>query len=150
MKEVLEADPTLGAVWVKGEISNFKHHSSGHMYFTLKDEKSRLKCVMFRTRNAALRFRPEDGLTVIVGGSIGLYEVAGEYQLYVNELYPAGRERSTSLSSSSSRSSRKRGSSIPPASGPFPSCRARSGWSPLRPAPPSAISSACCGDAFRT
>lgn len=91
VKEVLEADPTLGAVWVKGEISNFKHHSSGHMYFTLKDEKSRLKCVMFRTRNAALRFRPEDGLTVIAGGSIGLYEVAGEYQLYVNELYPAGQ-----------------------------------------------------------
>lgn len=91
VKEVLEADPALGSVWVKGEISNFKHHSSGHMYFTLKDEKSRLKCVMFRTRNAALRFRPEDGLTVIAGGSISLYEVAGEYQLYVDELYPAGQ-----------------------------------------------------------
>lgn len=91
VKEILEADPVLRTVWVKGEISNFKHHSSGHMYFTLKDEKSRLKCVMFRTRNAALRFRPEDGLTVIAGGAIGVYEVAGEYQLYVDELYPAGQ-----------------------------------------------------------
>lgn len=91
VKELLEADPVLRSVWVKGEISNFKHHSSGHMYFTLKDEKSRLKCVMFRSRNVALRFRPEDGLTVIAGGSISLYEVAGEYQLYVDELHPAGQ-----------------------------------------------------------
>ena len=91
IKEALERDQRFRAVLVKGEISNFKHHSSGHMYFTLKDAKSRLKCVMFRGRNAALRFRPEDGLTVVAGGSLSVYEVAGEYQLYVDELYPAGQ-----------------------------------------------------------
>ncbi len=90
IKELLEGDPRLARVYVKGEISNFKHHSSGHMYFTLKDERSRLKCVMFRARNQELRFRPEDGLTVVAGGTIGVYEVSGEYQLYVEELFPAG------------------------------------------------------------
>jgi len=91
IKGVLERSPDLNPVLVKGEISNFKHHSSGHMYFTLKDDKARLKCVMFRGRNASLRFRPEDGLTVVAGGYIGVYETAGEYQLYVDELYPAGQ-----------------------------------------------------------
>ena len=90
IKGVLESEPEFGAVLVRGEISNFKHHTSGHMYFTLKDEKSRLKCVMFRAKNRTLRFRPEDGLTVVAAGAIGLYEVAGEYQLYVEELHPAG------------------------------------------------------------
>lgn len=83
--------PELRAVFIKGEISNFNHHSSGHMYFTLKDEKSRLKCVMFRGKNASLRFRPENGMKVVAGGSVGVYEVAGEYQLYVDELHPAGQ-----------------------------------------------------------
>lgn len=91
VKEALDRDPQFRGLYVKGEISNFKHHTSGHMYFTLKDEKSRLKCVMFRGRNAALRFRPEDGLTVIAGGMLSVYEAAGEYQLYVDELYPAGQ-----------------------------------------------------------
>src|SRR5690554_670219 len=91
IKELISKDFILSNLWIRGEISNFKHHSSGHMYFTLKDEKGRLKCVMFRGRNAALRFRPEDGLTVIAGGSISVYEMAGEYQLYVDELYPAGQ-----------------------------------------------------------
>lgn len=90
IKGTLEREPSLKGILVKGEISNFKHHTSGHMYFTLKDANSRIKCVMFRGRNAALRFRPEDGLTVIAGGSLGVYEVAGEYQLYVDELHPAG------------------------------------------------------------
>lgn len=91
IKETLEGDERFINILVKGEISNFKHHTSGHMYFTLKDEHSRLKCVMFRSYNARLRFRPEDGLTVIAGGTLGVYEVAGEYQLYVEELYPAGQ-----------------------------------------------------------
>lgn len=91
IKHLIESDTRLASLYVKGEISNFKHHSSGHMYFTLKDDRSRLKCVMFRTRNSDLRFRPEDGLTVVAGGSLGLYEVSGEYQLYVTELYPAGQ-----------------------------------------------------------
>jgi len=90
VKETLELDARFQNILVRGEISNFKHHTSGHMYFTLKDEKSRLKCVMFRSHNARLRFRPEDGLKVIAGGRLGVYEVAGEYQLYVEELYPEG------------------------------------------------------------
>lgn len=90
VKEMFDADPRFRAVYVKGEISNFKHHTSGHMYFTLKDDRSRLRCVMFRGRNVALRFRPEDGLTVIAGGTLSVYEASGDYQLYVDELYPAG------------------------------------------------------------
>ncbi len=91
IKSVLERSRDLASLLVKGEISNFKHHTSGHMYFTLKDDKGRLKCVMFRGRASTLRFRPEDGLTVVAGGSISVYEAAGEYQLYVDELYPAGQ-----------------------------------------------------------
>lgn len=91
IKYRLETEPAFNNVTVKGEISNFKHHTSGHMYFTLKDAKSRLRCVMFRHRNFGIRFRPEDGLTVLARGDIGVYEAAGDYQLYVNELYPAGQ-----------------------------------------------------------
>jgi exodeoxyribonuclease VII large subunit len=91
IKYRLETEPVLNNVMVKGEISNFKHHTSGHMYFTLKDTKSRLRCVMFRNRNIMIRFKVEDGLTVLARGDIGVYEAAGEYQLYVNELYPAGQ-----------------------------------------------------------
>lgn len=82
--------PALTGLAVVGEISNYKHHSSGHMYFTLKDDKSRLKAVMFRGRNRLLRFRPENGQTVAAFGSIGVYETNGEYQLYVDELLPQG------------------------------------------------------------
>ena len=75
---------------VEGEISNFKHHTSGHMYFTLKDERSRIKAVMFRSRNAGLNFKPKDGDTVIVVGSIGVYEPNGEYQIYLEQMLPQG------------------------------------------------------------
>lgn len=91
VKTLLEGEPSLRGVMIKGEISNFKHHSSGHMYFTLKDERSRLRSVMFRNRSSQVKFRPEDGLTVIVRGFIGVYEAAGDYQLYVEEMHPAGQ-----------------------------------------------------------
>lgn len=91
VKERLVTDPRLTGVAVRGEISNFKHHGSGHMYFTLKDAASRIRCVMFRTNNARLRFRPEDGLKVIAQGDVGVYEAAGDYQLYVRSLVPAGQ-----------------------------------------------------------
>ncbi len=77
-------------IWVEGEISNFKHHSSGHMYFTLKDEKASLRCVMFRNQNRRLQFRPENGMRVRGFGDISIYEVAGSYQLYVYELLQTG------------------------------------------------------------
>jgi len=88
VKELLESE--LAPFWVEGEISNFKHHSSGHMYFTLKDESSRLSCVMFRFANARLSFAPADGTKVVAWGKIKVYEPAGRYQLYVERMRPAG------------------------------------------------------------
>lgn len=90
IKRRLTTDPRLSDVAVAGEISNFKHHVSGHMYFTLKDQRSRLRCVMFRRENMRLRFRPADGQAVVARGDISVYEPAGDYQLYVRELVPAG------------------------------------------------------------
>ncbi|MCK4357359.1 MAG: exodeoxyribonuclease VII large subunit [Candidatus Cloacimonetes bacterium] len=79
--------PTL---WVKGEISNYKRHSSGHIYFTLKDEQSSLLCVFFHQYNQYLRFEPENGMEVICFGQIKVYERSGQYQLYVNQIRPLG------------------------------------------------------------
>lgn len=90
IKKLLNTDPILKSVLVKGEISNFKHHYSGHMYFTLKDDSSRIKCVMFKNASMGLRFTPEDGMSVIVSGSVSLYEKDGQYQLYVDEMQPDG------------------------------------------------------------
>ncbi len=88
VKSVLES--SLSLFWVEGEISNFVHHSSGHMYFTLKDEGSRLSSIMFRHKNTGLPFVPEDGMKVVAWGGIKVYEPAGKYQLYVEEMRPAG------------------------------------------------------------
>lgn len=88
VKAVLEA--SLPVLWVRGEISNFVHHTSGHMYFTLKDDKSQLSSVMFKYRNARLRFVPENGMDVVAWGRIGVYEPAGKYQLYVERMRSAG------------------------------------------------------------
>lgn len=77
-------------VWVEGEISNFKHHTSGHFYFTLKDAQSQLRAAMFRGANRLVRFSPEDGLKVLAGGRLSLYPARGDFQLVVEELEPAG------------------------------------------------------------
>lgn len=90
IKEKLESDLILRNVWVRGEVSNFKHHSSGHMYFTLKDTTSALRCVMFRSRNSYLGFKPAEGMGVIARGNVTLYERDGQYQLYVEEMQPDG------------------------------------------------------------
>lgn len=90
IKEKLESDLVLNNVWVRGEISNYKHHSSGHMYFTLKDKTSALRCVMFRSRNHGLNFVPADGMAVIARGYVTVYERDGQYQLCVEELQPDG------------------------------------------------------------
>lgn len=84
------ADPAFQSLAVEGEISNFVHHASGHMYFSLKDSSCRIKAVMFRSRNSRLGFLPKDGDTVIALGSVGVYEPNGEYQLYVDAMYPKG------------------------------------------------------------
>lgn len=90
VKEKLERDDFLLHLGVQGEISNFKHHSSGHMYFTLKDKSSTLRSVMFRGQNSKLRFTPRDGMQVVALGSIGVYGKGGVYQLYVQVMEPAG------------------------------------------------------------
>lgn len=86
----LESDVVLGDVWLRGEISNFTHHSSGHMYFTLKDSDSRLKCVMFASHNARLPFIPKEGTKVIARGNISVFERDGNYQFYVMAMQPDG------------------------------------------------------------
>lgn len=83
-------EDTFTGVWVQGEISNFKLHTSGHMYFTLKDDRGQLRAVMFRGSNRALQFRPEDGLAVTVFGKVTIYEPRGDYQIYVEYMEPKG------------------------------------------------------------
>jgi exodeoxyribonuclease VII large subunit len=86
----LESDGLLGDVWLRGEISNFTHHSSGHMYFTLKDSDSRLKCIMFASHNQKLPFMPKEGTKVLARGNISVYERDGNYQFYVTQMQPDG------------------------------------------------------------
>ena len=88
IKELMEG--SFPSVWIEGEMSNFIHHRSGHMYFTLKDDRSELRSVMFRGNNRFLRFKPESGLKVVVQGKISVYEQRGQYQLIVQQMEPAG------------------------------------------------------------
>ncbi|KIL41103.1 exodeoxyribonuclease VII large subunit [Gordoniibacillus kamchatkensis] len=90
IKLKLEGDDTLQDVWVRGEISNFTHHASGHMYFTLKDADSRLKCIMFASHNQKLGFIPREGTKVIARGNISVYERDGQYQFYATHMQPDG------------------------------------------------------------
>lgn len=91
IKAVLEEIPPIKNVYICGEISNFKHYyQSGHMYFTLKDERSQLKAVMFSSDNYKLKFKPENGMRVICFGQIGVYERDGVYQLYCRDMQPQG------------------------------------------------------------
>ena len=91
IKAILDEIPPIQNIYVSGEISNFKHYyQSGHMYFTLKDERSQLKAVMFSSDNYKLRFRPENGMKVICFGQVGVYERDGVYQLYVRDIQPKG------------------------------------------------------------
>lgn len=90
IKSVLDEANLLQNIYVSGEISNFKHYPSGHIYFTLKDSASQLKCVMFSSDNISLKFRPENGMSVVCLGRIGVYEKDGAYQLYVKGMQPKG------------------------------------------------------------
>ena len=90
LKMVIEGDRVLSNVFVRGEISNFKLYSSGHAYFTLKDDAGQLKSVMFRSYFSRLAFLPEDGMRVIAHGRVSVYETNGQYQLYVDDLQPDG------------------------------------------------------------
>ncbi|MEW6182347.1 MAG: exodeoxyribonuclease VII large subunit [Bacillota bacterium] len=90
IQELLDGDPVLGTLWVRGEISNLSIAASGHLYFTLKDQASQLRAVMFRSRAQTLAFPVENGLMVIVRGRVSLYERDGKVQLYANEMEPDG------------------------------------------------------------
>ncbi len=90
IKRFIEGHEEFRRLHIKGEISNFHAHSSGHMYFTLKDEGAALNCVMFRSDNRRLDFKPESGMEVIAVGDLGVYERSGQYQLYVKEMYAGG------------------------------------------------------------
>ncbi|MGI2294040.1 exodeoxyribonuclease VII large subunit [Paenibacillus sp. GXUN7292] len=87
----MESDALLSDVWLRGEISNFVHHSSGHMYFTLKDKDSKLKSVMFASYNTRLPFIPKEGTKVLARGSINVFERDGTYQFYATAMQPDGK-----------------------------------------------------------
>ena len=91
LKSLIEGDGRLTDIYASGEISNFTdHYRSGHLYFSLKDEKSVIKAVMFSSAARRLRFRPKDGMRVIVRGRVSVYEPSGQYQFYVEEMQPDG------------------------------------------------------------
>jgi len=106
IKDRMSEDEFLNNVLVSGEISNFKHHYTGHMYFTLKDENSLIKCVMFKTATGSLKFIPKDGIKVIVFGTVSVFERDGVYQIYckaiqedgIGSLYTAYEELKKKLS----------------------------------------------------
>lgn len=90
IKRKFDVDPHLQDCYVKGEISNFKQHSSGHMYFTLKDNKARLLAVMFASANRSMKFKVENGMQVLIRGDLSVYEGSGQYQIYIKEMKPDG------------------------------------------------------------
>jgi len=90
LRDLFDSDETLQDLWVHGEISNLARPSSGHLYFTLKDNISALKCVMWRNSVARLQFIPQEGQAVEAHGSISIYEAGGQYQLYSDKIRPAG------------------------------------------------------------
>ncbi len=90
IKRVFLSDMILSNLSIEGEISNFKHHYSGHMYFNLKDEKGKIKSVMFRTDNEKLKFNLEDGMKVVATGYISIYEKEGDYQFYIRHIKESG------------------------------------------------------------
>ena len=90
LKDRFDEDENLGAILVKGEISNFKNHYTGHLYFTLKDENSLIKCIMFKSYAERLAFKPKDGMKVMVFGSVSVFERDGVYQIYVKQMMEDG------------------------------------------------------------
>ena len=89
-KNLLENQPELQNIWVEGEISNYRRQYSGHLYFSLKDEKSSIRCVMFSSRAKFLPFEPENDMKVMVKASVSIYERDGQFQLYLNRMEPLG------------------------------------------------------------
>ncbi len=91
VRAILENDEVMQNVYIVGEVSNFKHHTSGHIYFSLKDDKSSLKAVMFAERSKNISFDLSNGMKIFAYGYVSCYEVTGQYQLYVYYVSPAGK-----------------------------------------------------------
>ena len=90
LKSRFDSDNNLQRVYLKGEISNFKAHSSGHFYFSLKDEGSKINAIMFRSNTSKVLFKPADGMKVLVSGRVSIYEAMGSYQIYVDDMQEDG------------------------------------------------------------
>ena len=90
IKGLIDSDPVLESIYVRGELSNYKTYPSGHHYFTLKDAEGTLKGVMFKSSASKLRFRPENGMQVIAFGRVAVYPRDGAYQLYCSSMTPDG------------------------------------------------------------
>ncbi|UOQ47488.1 exodeoxyribonuclease VII large subunit [Gracilibacillus caseinilyticus] len=90
IKKKFDVDQHLNHILLRGEISNYKHHSRGHMYLTIKDEQTSIRAVMFQRQNQTLKFRPEDGMKVLITGYVSVFESQGQYQLYIQEMEPDG------------------------------------------------------------
>ena len=90
LKLMFDNSTKMRNVYLKGEISNFKRHPTGHLYFSLKDEKSKINAIMFARDTFNLKFNPTDGTKVLVHGRVSIYEQAGNYQIYVDEMEEDG------------------------------------------------------------
>ena len=90
VKMLIDGNPVLSNIYVRGEISNLNYHSSGHYYFSLKDENARVSAVMFKSAVIKLKFRPENGMKVVLHGRVSVYPRDGAYQLYATSLEPDG------------------------------------------------------------
>lgn len=90
IKGVIDRDERLNNVYIKGELSNFKRHYTGHLYFTLKDETSLIKCIMFKSYTSYLNFEPKDGMSVVILGTVSVFERDGVYQIYAKGMEPDG------------------------------------------------------------
>jgi len=91
LQNLIKEDALLSDFWITGEVSNFYHHSSGHMYFTLKDKNAQIKSVMFKSSNRSLDFKVEDGMQINARGNLDIYAKRGEYQFYAREMEKAGK-----------------------------------------------------------
>lgn len=127
IRKLFWQDEFLRQVFVQGEIANLRDYQ-GHLYFTLKDEKSSVRAVMWRSNRTRMTFVPREGMQVIVAGSVSVFERDGVYQVYVTYMEPAGLGALYAQLNSSSRSLRKKGCSTRRASGPFLCFHARLAW----------------------
>ena len=91
LRGLIESDPLMQDIWIQGEISNLSRPASGHLYFTLKDSHSALKCIVWRSNARSIRFDLTNGIQAEVHGKIDIYEQGGQYQLYVDSIQPGGQ-----------------------------------------------------------